>query len=73
MRFLVFLPLLAALVLTTADAREKKKDDGFVSIFDGKSLDGWHVSAKSGHSGKSKNKTGGQMGRHRWLHHRHPG
>jgi hypothetical protein len=34
-------------------------DDGFVSIFDGKTLDGWHVSAKSGHSRASKNTTGG--------------
>jgi Domain of Unknown Function (DUF1080) len=59
----ILLPTLAfatALMLTAADASEKKKDDGFVSIFDGKSLEGWHVSAKSGHSSKSKNKTGGK-------------
>jgi hypothetical protein len=36
--------------------------DGYVTIFNGKNLDGWHVSAKTGHSGKSKNKTGG-----RWV------
>jgi hypothetical protein len=35
------------------------KDEGFVDIFDGKTLKGWHVSAKSGHSRKSKNKSGG--------------
>jgi hypothetical protein len=46
---------------TTAKAA-KADDKGFVSIFDGKSLKGWHVSAKSGHSRKSKNKTGG-----RWV------
>src|SRR5215472_4891162 len=46
---------------TTAKAT-KADDKGFVSIFDGKSLKGWHVSAKSGHSGKSKHKTGG-----RWV------
>jgi hypothetical protein len=34
-------------------------DKGYVSIFDGKTLKGWHVSAQSGHSGKSKNKSGG--------------
>src|SRR5688500_14440564 len=34
-------------------------DDGFVSIFDGKTLKGWHVSAKSGHSRTSKNTSGG--------------
>jgi hypothetical protein len=37
-------------------------DDGFVSIFDGRSLTGWHVSAKTGHSRASGNKTGG-----RWV------
>ena len=39
---------------------EKFDDSGFVTIFDGKSLDGWKVSAKTGHSGKSKNMTGGK-------------
>ena len=34
-------------------------DDGFESIFDGKTLKGWHVSAKTGHSRASKNKSGG--------------
>jgi len=43
-------------------ADEKPKDDGYVTIFNGKDLDGWHVSAKSGHSRASKNKTGG-----RWV------
>ena len=46
----ILLPLFAfalALMLTAADAGEKKKDDGFVSIFNGTSLEGWHVSAKS--------------------------
>lgn len=33
-----------------------------VSLFDGKTLDGWHVSAMTGHSSASKNKTGG-----RWV------
>jgi Domain of Unknown Function (DUF1080) len=42
--------------------REKLDDTGFVSIFDGKSLDGWHVSAETGHSRTSGNKSGG-----RWV------
>jgi hypothetical protein len=39
---------------------EKDKDKGFVSIFDGKSLKGWKISAKTGHSRASKNKSGGK-------------
>ncbi len=35
-------------------------DTGFVPIFDGKTLNGWHVSAKTGHSRASQNKTGGK-------------
>src|SRR5262245_10892224 len=34
--------------------------DGFVSIFDGKSLQGWHVSSKTGHSRASRNQSGGK-------------
>lgn len=34
----------------------------FHSIFDGKTLKGWHFSAQTGHSGASGNKTGG-----RWV------
>lgn len=34
----------------------------WTKLFDGKSLDGWHVSAKTGHSAASKNKSGG-----RWV------
>src|SRR6516162_772474 len=48
------------LLLAGAPEGDKKKDDGHVSIFDGKSLEGWHVSAKSGHSKKSGNKSGGK-------------
>jgi hypothetical protein len=40
----------------------KPDDKGFVPIFDGKTLAGWHVSAKTGHSGASKHKSGG-----RWV------
>jgi hypothetical protein len=40
----------------------KPDDTGFISIFDGKTLKGWHISAKTGHSGASKHKSGG-----RWV------
>lgn len=43
-------------------ADDAKEEKAFVSIFDGKTLKGWHVSAKTGHSGASKNKSGG-----RWV------
>ena len=39
---------------------DKFDDTGFVSIFNGKDLTGWTVSAKTGHSGASKNKSGGK-------------
>jgi hypothetical protein len=59
------MPLLAAVLsLALATAAEDRKrppaEPGFVPIFDGKTLKGWHVSAKSGHSAKSGNKTGGR-------------
>jgi len=63
----ICLPCLATILLgfhssqPTAPADEKK-DAGYVRIFDGKTLDGWHVSAETGHSGASKHKTGG-----RWV------
>ena len=58
---------LVGLALWLAPAQADKdtradKDTGFVDIFDGKTLKGWKVSAKSGHSRKSKNKSGG-----RWV------
>ena len=35
-------------------------DPEFENIFDGKTLEGWHVSAKTGHSRASQNKSGGK-------------
>jgi hypothetical protein len=35
-------------------------ETGFVSIFNGRDLDGWHVSTKTGHSRASNNQTGGK-------------
>lgn len=64
---LVLLACSVAAVSLARDAaqeapREKFDDKGFVSLFDGKTLKGWHVSAKSGHSATSKHKSGG-----RWV------
>lgn len=42
--------------------REVFDETGFVSIFDGKTLAGWHASAKTGHSAASRHASGG-----RWL------
>jgi hypothetical protein len=47
--------------LTGAEDRAAKGGEaGFVPIFDGKTLKGWHVSAKTGHSARSGHKTGGK-------------
>jgi hypothetical protein len=43
-------------------AAGKAEEKGFEPIFDGKTLKGWHVSAKTGHSSKSGHKSGG-----RWV------
>src|SRR5664279_2681311 len=53
---------LASQVAAEDFKREVFDDKGFVKIFDGKTLTGWHVSAQTGHSGASKNKSGG-----RWV------
>src|SRR5437879_4636801 len=60
----------AALLLTTAvllgatpaSPEQAGDKDGYVIIFDGKTLKGWHVSSQTGHSKKSNNKSGG-----RWV------
>jgi hypothetical protein len=55
-------PWLLAIVfaLSARASRAQSGDDGFVPLFDGKSLQGWHVSAKTGHSSASKHTTGGK-------------
>jgi hypothetical protein len=52
----------AGLPAGATDRKDKADDRGFESNFDGKTLKGWHVSARSGHSGTSKNTSGG-----RWV------
>ena len=49
---------LALALLAPARAAE----DGFIPLFDGKTLKGWHASASTGHSRASGNKSGG-----RWV------
>jgi hypothetical protein len=53
---------LGALLPARADLPKPEKfdDTGFVKIFDGKTLDGWKVSPKTGHSRVSMNKSGGK-------------
>ena len=47
------------LSLLGSDARS---EEGFVPLFNGSNLDGWHVSAKTGHSRASNHQSGG-----RWV------
>ena len=55
-----FLALTAALYAWNLSAQTAT--EGFVPIFDGKTLQGWHASAQTGHSAKSKHQSGG-----RWV------
>ncbi len=55
-RFLPIAVLLAARSLPAADS----PDEGWRVLFDGTSLKGWHVSAKTGHSAASKFQSGGK-------------
>lgn len=59
MRPLLTCFVLAAFSFRSADAQETSAD-GFVPIYDGKTLAGWHVSAQTGHSRASKNQSGGK-------------
>jgi len=54
------LAILAARLPAEPPPPEKFSEEGFVSITDGKTLKGWKVSAKTGHSRASKNTTGGK-------------
>jgi hypothetical protein len=48
------------LTLLAPPAPEKLSNDGFTPIFNGKDLTGWTISAKTGHSRTSQNKSGGK-------------
>jgi hypothetical protein len=55
------LAIAAAIVLAGPRAvAQVISTNGFVSLFDGKSLKDWHVSSKTGHSRASKNRSGGK-------------
>lgn len=56
-----FFPFVALLSLAGAVLGDADRN-GFVSLFNGRDLQGWHISAKSGHSAASKNQSGG-----RWV------
>ncbi|MFM7115275.1 MAG: DUF1080 domain-containing protein, partial [Planctomycetota bacterium] len=49
-------------LLILAQGTVQAQDGNWTTLFDGKTLDGWHVSAKTGHSAKSGFKSGG-----RWV------
>jgi len=51
---------LALLAVSGVTCSAQETNDGFVPIFDGKTLKGWHVSAKTGHSRASNHQTGGK-------------
>ena len=59
---LVVLAVAVAACGAAAAWGQEPKDAGFVPLFDGKTLAGWHASAQSGHSRASGNKSGG-----RWV------
>lgn len=59
---LVSLPLLfaPAWVQAAEFPVEKLDNTGFVSLFNGENLDGWHISTKTGHSRANMNQSGGK-------------
>ena len=61
---LAFFPTLLVTCVARADDFQRETFDsaGFRSIFDNRSLDGWHISAQTGHSGASQHRSGG-----RWV------
>lgn len=62
-RFLVSsVVLISTLLVGVPVTRAQSPEAGFQSLFDGKTLTGWHVSAKTNHSKISGHKTGG-----RWV------
>ena len=52
--------LLLCVLGAPSSLRAQTDHEGFTSIFDGKSLKGWHVSTQTGHSSTSKHHTGGK-------------
>jgi hypothetical protein len=50
----------AALGFGAMAAGAQTEEPGFIPLFDGKTLKGWHASAKTGHSRASNNQSGGK-------------
>src|SRR5262249_13816872 len=59
MTFTCFLTT-AAFAIAQDLPKDKLDNTGFTTIFEGKDLKGWHVSAQTGHSRASMNKSGGK-------------
>jgi hypothetical protein len=57
---LQILLLAGVLAFTNLAGHAQSTEPGFLPLFDGQSLKGWHVSAKTGHSRASKNQSGGK-------------
>lgn len=51
---------MVVLLASASALSAQTSSDGFAPIFDGKTLNGWHASAKTGHSGASKHQSGGK-------------
>ena len=60
--WLTSIATIGTLLISVPVTRAQSPEPGFQSIFDGKTLVGWHVSARTGHSKTSGNKSGG-----RWV------
>ena len=62
MRLIEIVPRTGLLIfcVLSSDLAANTEESEFVSIFDGKTLKGWHVSTETGHSRASGNKTGGK-------------
>jgi hypothetical protein len=58
----VFLIMVLLVVVLSCSIVAETEDHQFVSIFNGKNFDGWHISAATGHSRASNHKSGG-----RWV------
>jgi hypothetical protein len=58
--FGIFAAFIALAHIPAPAAAQEKDKDGYIPLFDGKTLKGWSVSAETGHSRVSKNTSGGK-------------
>ena len=59
-KYFLTLPILSVFLFVSLGVSQEKKETDWVSLFDGKSLKGWHISTKTGHSRASGKKSGGK-------------